>query len=36
MQKAHNAMNKWNIVFYKNSRGDELVWNFIENQDKFT
>jgi len=29
-------MNKWNIVFYKNSRGDELVRDFIENQDKFT
>lgn len=29
-------MNKWKIVFYKNSRGDELVQDFIKNQDKFT
>ena len=29
-------MIKWDIVFYKNSRGDELVRDFIENQDKFT
>lgn len=26
-------MNNWTIQFYTNSRGDELVQDFIENQD---
>ncbi len=29
-------MNNWIIGFYSNSRGDELVQNFIRNQDKQT
>ena len=29
-------MNNWTIIFYTNSRGDELVQDFIRNQDKQT
>ena len=29
-------MNKWVVKFYKSSRGDEYVNNFIRDQDKIT